>query len=117
MRRRPSPEPFLWLLFSTGGLVAALVIPVLLAVYGVAIPLEWVNAPDHQHVLGLVRNPLTRLALLGVCSLALFHWAHRFRYTLVDGLQLGRYATGVAVCCYGTAVVGSGAAAVVLLLA
>jgi succinate dehydrogenase subunit D len=78
---RRSAEPFLWLLFSAGGMVAALVLPVLLFLFGVAFPLGILDAPDHVHLLTVVRNPLTKLALFGVCVLALFHWAHRFRFT------------------------------------
>jgi fumarate reductase subunit D len=43
--------------------------------------------------------------------LALFHWAHRFRYTLYDGLQIKHLNELVAVLCYGVALVGSLAAA------
>ncbi len=57
---RTSPEPFVWLLFSAGGVVAALVLPVLLVLFGVAIPLGWVDAPD-QGTGSLSRNPLTGL--------------------------------------------------------
>ena len=39
----------MWLLFSAGGVVAALVLPVLLVLFGVAIPLGWVAAPDYAH--------------------------------------------------------------------
>ena len=45
--------------------------------------------------------------------LALFHGAHRFRYTLYDGLQIKKKRT-VAVLCYGAAIVGSVAALAVL---
>ena len=109
-------EPILWLLFSAGGLVAALMIPVLLLLFGVAFPLGWVAAPDYAHVLAVLRNPLTRLALLGLCVLALFHWAHRFKYTLYDGLQLKRMHAAINAFCYGGAVAGSALAAYVLLL-
>ena len=34
----------MWLLFSAGGMVAALLIPVLLLLFGVVIPLGWVGA-------------------------------------------------------------------------
>jgi fumarate reductase subunit D len=34
--------------------------------------------------LAALRHPLTRIVLLALCLLALFHWAHRFRYTLYD---------------------------------
>jgi fumarate reductase subunit D len=45
----------------------------------------------------------------------LFHWAHRFRYTLQDGLQLRRLGTPIAVVCYGGALVGSFAALLIVL--
>ena len=113
MNRR-SPEPFLWMLFSSGGMVAALMVPILLFLFGIAIPLDlW--SPSHAHLFAVLHNPLTRLVLFGLCTLALFHWAHRFRYTLYDGLQLKRYAVPIVVLCYGGAVVGSVIAAGLLL--
>ena len=112
---RRTPEPFLWLLFSGGGMVAALVLPVLLLLFGVAFPLGLLDAPDYAHLLALVGNPLTKLFLFGVCVLALFHFAHRFRFTVEHGLQLGRFDGVIALCCYGAAVLGSAVAAWVLL--
>ena len=100
-------EPVLWLLFSGGGLVAALMVPVLLFLFGVAFPLGWLAPPDHEHLLAVVRHPLTRLALLGLCVLALFHWAHRFKYTLYDGLQVKHLNEIINTFCYGGALVGS----------
>ncbi len=46
----------------------------------------------------------------------LVHSAHRFRYTLYDGLQIKKKRT-VAVLCYGAAIVGSVAALNLLLQA
>src|ERR1700737_4530108 len=83
-----SNEPFLWALFSAGGVVAAFLIPVLLFLYGLAFPLKWLQAPTYQRELALVSHPLGRLVLFILCFLSLFHWAHRFRYTLYDGLQI-----------------------------
>lgn len=114
---RPSRvEPLLWLLFSAGGLAAALLIPVLLLLFGVAMPLGWVS-PDHGHLLAVLRHPVTRLVLLGLCVLALFHWAHRFRFTLSEGLRLRRIDALVVLVCYGAALIGSLVAAYLLLLA
>lgn len=113
MNHRRSPEPFLWMLFSSGGMVAALMVPILLFLFGIAIPLDLLS-PSHAHLLAVLRNPLTRLVLLGLSVLALFHWAHRFRYTLYDGLQLKRYAVPIVAICYGGAVVGSVVAAALL---
>jgi fumarate reductase subunit D len=53
------------------------------------------------------------VVLLGLFVLMLVHSAHRFRYTLYDGLQIKRRRT-TAVLCYGAAVGGSVAALVVL---
>ncbi len=94
-------------MFSGGGVAAALVLPVLLVLFGLAVPLGWISVPDHAHLLGVLRNPLTRLVLFAVCALALVHGAHRFRYTLHDGLQLHRYDVLIAGACYGGALVGS----------
>ena len=62
--------------------------PVLLLLFGLAFPLGWISPPSYEGISGLLRNPLTKLVLLGVFAVSLFHWAHRFRYTLYDGLQL-----------------------------
>ena len=47
-------------------------------------------------------------------SLSMFHWAHRFRFTLYDGLQLYHLAPLIAVICYGGATAVTLAAALVL---
>ncbi|HWT80778.1 MAG TPA: fumarate reductase subunit D, partial [Candidatus Methylomirabilis sp.] len=36
-----------------------------------------------------------------------FHWAHRFRYTLYDGLQLKHLTELIAILCCGSALVSS----------
>src|ERR671937_49676 len=105
-----SPEPLLWLLFSAGGVLAALLIPVLLLLFGLAFPLGWLAPPDHAHLLAVLRHPLTRLALFLLCVLGLFHWAHRFRYTLYDGLQIKHLNEVINLLCYGGAIAGSVAA-------
>ena len=109
-------EPFLWLMFSGGGVGAAVFLPVLVFLFGLAYPLGWLTPPDHDHLSAVVGNPLTILVLLGLFVLMLVHSAHRFRYTLYDGLQLKAKRT-IAVLCYGGAAVGSVAAVVVLLSA
>lgn len=100
-------EPFVWLLFSAGGMAAALVLPVLLFLFGVAFPLGWIAPPDHAHLLAVLRHPLTKLGLFGVCALSLVHWAHRFRFTLRDGLRLRRFDRLIAAVCYGAALAGA----------
>jgi succinate dehydrogenase subunit D len=117
MEPRRTPEPFVWLLFSGGGMVAALVLPVLLLLFGLALPLGWVTPPEHAHLLAVLRHPLIRLGLVAIFALALVHGAHRFRYTLRDGLRLRRYDTLLAAGCYGVALAGSALAAYLLLVA
>jgi fumarate reductase subunit D len=107
-------EPILWLLFSAGGVAAALLVPMLVFLFGVAFPLGWISAPSHAHMLALARNPATAIVLFGLCVLALFHWAHRFRYTLYDGLQIKHLNGLINVCCYGAAVAGSVVAGIVV---
>src|SRR5829696_8221041 len=112
---RTTPETFVWLLFSAGGVVAALVLPVLVVLFGVAIPLGWVDAPNHAHLLAVLRNPLTRLGLFGICALALVHAAHRLRFTLEHAFQLRRADGIIATVCYGATLAGTIAAAYFLL--
>jgi fumarate reductase subunit D len=100
-------EPLLWLLFSAGGVFSALLMPALVFLFGVAFPLGWVQAPSYEHLRTLVTHPVTRLALFALCMLSLFHWAHRFRYTLYDGLQIKHLNELVATICYGGAILGS----------
>ena len=81
-KRLISTEPSLWALFGARGLLAALLVPILLLLFGVLYPLGWVGAPNYPHLLAVLRHPLTCIVLLALRVLALFHWAHRFRYTL-----------------------------------
>jgi fumarate reductase subunit D len=109
-----SNEPLLWVLFSAGGVLAALLVPVLLFLFGIAFPLGWLEPPSHAHLLAVVNHPLTRVVLFLLCTLSLFHWAHRFRYTLYDGLQVKHLNELINLFCYGGAIAGSAAAAYVL---
>jgi fumarate reductase subunit D len=108
-------EPLLWSLFSAGGVVAAMLIPALLFLFGLAFPLGLIEPPQFERALSLARHPITRLVLLTLCSLPLFHWAHRFRFTLYDGLQIKHLNELIAVLCYGGAIIGTAVAAYLLL--
>jgi fumarate reductase subunit D len=109
-----SIEPLLWMLFSAGGVMAALLMPSLLFLFGLAFPLGWLSPPGHEHLLAVLSHPLTRVVLFFLCMLSLFHWAHRFRYTLYDGLQIKHLNELVNLLCYGGAIVGSVAAGYLL---
>jgi fumarate reductase subunit D len=109
-----SNEPFWWLLFVAGGVVAAFLVPIHVMLTGIGAPAGWVrDAFEYQRVLALVSHPVSRLYLFILISLPLFHWAHRFRSVLIDlGLKGGRLPLAIA--CYGSAVVGTLLAAFVL---
>ena len=108
---------FFWALFGAGGVAAALLLPVHLFLFGLAFPLGWIEPPSYEGLLGLFRSPVTRLYLLVLCVLSLFHWAHRFRYTLYDGAQIKHLNEVVVVGTYGGAFAGSVAAAYLLFVA
>ena len=112
---RRSVEPLPWLLFSAGGVAAAMFLPVLMFIFAVAVPLGLVTAPGFDHVHGVLASPVTILVMFGVLTLSLFHWAHRFRFALYDGLQIKHVKELVAVLCYGAAAVGSVLTAYLLL--
>ena len=103
------------MLFSAGGVLSALLMPSLVFLFGVAFPLGWLSAPSYAHLFAVVSHPLTRIALFVLCTLSLFHWAHRFRYTLYDGLQIKHLNEVINLLCYGGAIVGSVAAAYLML--
>lgn len=102
------------MLFSAGGVFSAVLMPILVVLFGLAFPLGWIAPPTHERLLAVLSNPLTRLVLLALSVLSLFHWAHRFRHTLYDGLQIKHLNEVVAVLCYGGAIIGSVAATYLL---
>ena len=109
-----SREPFFWALFSSGGMLAAWVLPALVFILWIAGPLGWLETPSYRELADRVGLPITRLCLFALISLSLFHWSHRFRYTLYDGLQLNHLFGLIAVICYGGATVLTGVAAYML---
>ena len=103
MSRQATNEPFFWLLFRSGGMLTALVLPALFFVLWIALPLGWIAEPSPARLLEIVGQPLVRLGLFALITLAAFHWGHRFRFTLYDGLQLNHLFGLIAIICYGGA--------------
>lgn len=97
-----------WSLFGAGGMLSALIAPVLIFITGIAVPLGLLlpeRTMDHARMLALARHPLGKLALLAVISLFLFHGCHRMLHSLHDlGVHTGN---GSKVLFYGFAVLGS----------
>lgn len=107
--------PFWWSLFSAGGMLAAMFLPVLIVITGILIPFGMVpdTALAYPRIYGVLSHPLARLILFALIALPLFHWAHRFLYTLVEtGLRSVRRP--LAVLCYGGAIFGTLVAALIL---
>ena len=88
--------------------------PVLLFLHGLAFPLGWLAPSGYEKTLALLKHPITRLLLFVLCSLPLFHWAHRFRFTLYDGLQIKHLNEVISFFCYGGAIAGTALACYLL---
>ena len=107
-----SNKPILWLPFAGGGLVAALIIPVLIMITGVLMPFGMLQLP-YEKMAAFAHNPLGKLILFGTVALPTWHAAHRLRMTAHDlGLGGGAVVKGL---CYGSAGVLIASAAVALL--
>jgi fumarate reductase subunit D len=111
---RRSREPGLWLLFSAGGTLAALFLPAIGFVLWVGPALGWTTAPGHETLARALDGVVARLFFFALITLCLFHWAHRFRYTLYDGLQLYHLNQLIAILTYGVATALTVTAAIVL---
>ena len=96
-----SSKPLLWLPFAGGGLVAALIIPVLILITGVLVPMGLLRL-SYERMAAFAHNPVGKLILLGIVALPAWHAAHRLRMTAHD---LGLGGGVVKAACYGSAAV------------
>ena len=73
-------------MFSQGGVLAALLLPVHILVQGILGPLGIVTVVDRHYDtwISILGNPIVKLYLLVLISVPFFHFAHRLRYLLVD---------------------------------
>ena len=95
-----SNKPMLWLPFAGGGLVAALLTPVLILITGVLVPLGVLHL-RFETIAAFAHHPIGKLMLFGAVALPAWHAAHRLRMTAHD-LGLGG-GIAIKVACYGTA--------------
>lgn len=103
MSVRSRSEPFLWSLFGLGGVLAAVFLPIHLALLGIVVPAGLsADAMSYDRMSAMAGNPLFRIYWLVVLSITFFHAAHRLRFTIVD-LGLHAVAGVVTAVCYGAA--------------
>ncbi len=112
----PPKELVFWALFSAGGMVAAFLIPIHVAIM-IAFAAGWLpdDALSYERVLTFARHPLAKVFLGILVVMPLYHWAHRFRYTVHHQLGIHGWKRLVATLCYGTAVAGTALTVWVLL--
>ena len=113
---RGSHEAFWWSLFSAGGVIAALLIPVLIFATGLAPGFGWnvfEEAISFDEMSGLLSHPLVKIVLFVGISLPLFHVVHRIRHLAMD-LCLPVPKLPLAAVSYLAATVGTVLAAILL---
>jgi len=112
-----SHEPIFWSLFGAGGVLSALVAPILILITGIITPIGvWMppQALEYSRVLVFTQHWFGKLLLLAVISLFLFHAMHRVYHGLHDiGVHAG---TGAMTAAYGGALLGTLATAYLLLV-
>ena len=110
-----SNEPVFWALFGAGGMLSALIGPVLIFITGIAVPFGLLlphATMDYARMLAFAQHPLGKLAILVVISLFMFHGCHRMLHSLHD---LGRHTGESArVLFYGSATLATIVAAILL---
>jgi len=103
-----SHEPIFWSLFGAGGVLSALVAPILIVITGIITPVGlWMpqQALAYSRVLEFTQHWLGKALLLAVISLFLFHAAHRIYHGLHEiGVHGGM---GAMIAAYGGALVGT----------
>jgi fumarate reductase subunit D len=109
-----SHEPVFWALFGAGGMLSALLAPVLIFITGIAVPLGWLPADtlSAERMQQLFGHTAARLAVLALISLFMFHGCHRLLHSLHD-LGLPRSRLGPPLF-YGAALLATLVAAALL---
>ncbi|MGE0011619.1 MAG: fumarate reductase subunit FrdD [Azoarcus sp.] len=103
-----SNEPVFWGLFGAGGMLAALLGPMLVFITGIAVPLGFILAPDamsYGNMMSFAQHWVGKAFVLAVVPLFLWHAGHRIFHSLHDfGIHAG---TGARLVCYGGAALGT----------
>lgn len=106
-------ETIWWSLFAAGGVVAAMVVPALIFITGIALPFVNIGAfpgvecPSFASLYAMAFSVLGRLVLFVALALTLIHCAHRIVHTSKD-IGLHAIHVPIAYLLYGAALVGTG---------
>ena len=108
-------EPFWWGMFSMGGVIAALLVPIHIFIDGLAVPLGLLDGEvlGYEQMRALVAHPLAKVYLFVLIVPPLYHAAHRIRFSLYE-LGIREFRLSMDALCYGGALVGTGATAYIL---
>lgn len=111
-----SNAPIFWTLFGAGGILSALIGPVLVFITGIAVPLGFILPSDlvsYPRMSMFAQHWAGKTFLFVVISLFLWHGMHRIFHSLHDlGLRTG---TSAKLACYGLALLGTAVSAYALL--
>jgi fumarate reductase subunit D len=120
MKKIISTEPLWWGLFAAGGMISAMLVPIHIALTGLAVPLGWLSEPQVLYQHWLVKLYLFVLIALSFFHCGhriyhpLFHFAHRVYHSLPD-FALRVIRKPIAVLVYGGALTGTVATVWILL--
>ena len=105
-------EPFWWGMFSAGGVVAAMLIPMHLLVNGLAKPLGLAGSGvgSYETMRELIAHPLAKIYFFVLIVMPLYHAAHRIRFTLHE-FGIRRFIVPLPYLCYGGALLATALAA------
>jgi len=111
-----SNAPVFWALFGAGGMLSALIAPMLVFITGIAVPAGFLlpaDAMSYERMQAFAHNGLAKLALLAVISLFLWHGGLRMYHSLHHlGFHTG---TGSKLVIHGISLLGTIIAAWALL--
>ena len=103
-----SNAPIFWALFGAGGMLSALLGPMLVFITGLAVPLGLLLPPDtmsYVNMLAFAQHLIGKGFIFAIIALFLWHAAHRIFHSLHDiGIHAG---TGAKLLCYGLAMLGT----------
>jgi fumarate reductase subunit D len=80
-------DPIFWSMFGAGGMLSALLGPVLIFITGIAVPFGFIlpnSTLSYANALAFAQNPIGKLFLFVVILLFLFHSMHRLLHSLHD---------------------------------